>query len=69
MMKSKLFKHKYSSISIEVLENGWITICEDGRKTMISLGAPENLRIELLEKAIAYSRKLKQKEAEINQNE
>ena len=58
MLKSKIFKDEFSDIVIEVLETGWITITNEEEDVSITLGKPENRRIELLESAIAYSRKI-----------
>ena len=61
MIKAKIFKDEYSDIQIEVLDNSWITIYGSKGNSM-TLGKPENERIELLENAIKYARNLKGKE-------
>ena len=58
MLKSKIFESLYSDLKIEVLETGWITITNEEEDVSITLGKPENARIELLENALAYARKI-----------
>ena len=60
-MKSKIFKSKFADINLEVTEDGWIMLRENYNNTLISLGCPENARIELIENAIKLARKLKEK--------
>jgi hypothetical protein len=66
-LKSKIFNSKFSDLKIEVVENGWITLNQNNGEDVISLGRPENLRIELLEEALKYSRRImnKKKKAEL----
>ena len=65
-MKNKIFKSDYADIQIEVLDSGWIIIYGEVEDVSITLGKPENKRIELLEKAIAYARGKKEKWQEEN---
>ena len=57
MIKSKIFKSEFVDIKLEVMETGWI-ILYDGERS-IALGKPENARIDLIEDAIKYARKIK----------
>ena len=60
MIKSKIFKSNFADIELEVMETGYIVLSNPYEKVSITLGKPENARIELIEKAIAYAR-LKEK--------
>lgn len=53
-MENKTFKDKHSSISVEVFENGWITIIEEDNNH-ISLGTIDGIRCQLIKQAFDYA--------------
>jgi hypothetical protein len=60
MLKSKIFRSDFVDIELEVMETGWIILRNEREHVEMSLGVPENSRIELIEKAINYARKIKE---------
>lgn len=66
-MKAKTFKSKTSTLSVEVIEDGLISITNDdkdkGEEQSIFIGAIDGARSRLIEAAFAYAKenKLKKK--------
>lgn len=58
MTYSKIFKSDNSDLEVEVIDR-WIVLKQED--TNISLGKPENARIEIVENAIKFAREQRRK--------